>query len=404
MKDQSFKHPGGGRGTMHMVRKTACILLAAVTILLTGCWNNREITDLAIVVGMGIDKAPDGNIEMTVQIVSTSKSSGSQIDGSSFQGSDSTVTVDAEGSTLFEATRNLIPSLSHKAYYSQMQLLVIGEDAAKGGLNDIWDFLERDHEINRLFRVLVVKSDTAKSVLEAKAGVGQIGAAEIANTIDDRDFGGNVNLRAYRMSELLSNPLTGIVTGSIGTNGATDLTAMKIQGGAVFKHGILAGYLDTNQTKGYLFAQNQLQSTILAIANPKETGKLVSLEVIRSTGKLTAAMKNGKPKLGIEIDAFGNVGEEQGGADLSDEKDVNALQSEAEALISGNISDMLRQSQQVFDCDILGFNELLYKYHCSDFEKIQSNWNEVYRSADIGIQVRFQIKRPGIIKKPAYTD
>jgi spore germination protein KC len=385
-----------------MLKRTACIIIMFMTVLLTGCWNNRPITELAVVAGIGIDKAPDGNIEVTVQIISPSKSGGMQPSSGSSQSGSSTVTISSEGATTFDATRNLIPMLSKKAYYSQVKLLVIGEGAAKDGLDKIWDLFERDHE-TKTIRVIVAKNGTAKSVLEANADVEQIGAVEISDTVDSTAYGKNVRIMAYTVSELLSQPLTGIVTGAIDPNGATALKDMKVEGGAVFKHAKLAGYLDDDETRGYLFAENQIQSTILTIANPKEAGDLVSIEVIGSTGKLTADMEDGKPKLGIEINAYGNIGDEQGSADLTDEDDVMTLENEAEALIANNVKAMTEKSQKLFDCDILNFNDMLYKHNYSDFEKVKNNWDELYRNADISVKVQFSIKRPGIILKPAYN-
>ena len=63
---------------------------------------------------------------------------------------------------------------------------------------------------------------------------------------------------------------------------------------------------------------------------------------------------------------------------------------------------MLKKSQKTFDSDILGFNDLLYKHHYKDFEKIKDNWDKLYGDADIDIKVQFTIKRSGMITKPAY--
>jgi spore germination protein KC len=177
-----------------------------------------------------------------------------------------------------------------------------------------------------------------------------------------------------------------------------------VDGGAVFKNGKLAGFLDDDETRGYLFASNQIQSTILTVANPEEAGDLVSIEVIGSSGKLTADLINGKPKLGVEIEAYGNIGEEQGGANLADLDDVKKLESECEALIADDIRDMTNESQKTLDSDILNYNDMLYKYHYNDFEKLKGNWNTIYSNTDIDINVQFTIKRSGIITKPAYTD
>ena len=38
------------------------IISLLIISLLTGCWNKRELTDIAIVAAIGIDKNPDGGL------------------------------------------------------------------------------------------------------------------------------------------------------------------------------------------------------------------------------------------------------------------------------------------------------------------------------------------------------
>jgi spore germination protein KC len=387
-----------------MLKKTACVILALMTLLLGGCWDNREITDLEIVTGIGIDKTPDGAIEITAQIISPSKSVGSQSgSGSSQSSSGSTVDITAEGDTVSDAVFNLAAKAGRNMYLMHTQLMVIGEAAAEDGLENIWDYIERDHEVGRMMWVMIAKNGTAKSVLDASPDVENINAVQITNTfVKTVNFGKTAGIQAFKVSELLSEPKTGIVTSVIEPDGLTCLKDMKVQGAAVLVHSKLAGYLDTDETRGYLFAANQMNGTILNIANPEQKGKLVSIEVVTSNAKLQAEINNGKPILGIEINAQGNLTEEEGGEDLTDEKDIKDLTSESEALISQNIRLAVMKSQKVFDCDIFDFNGLLYKYHYSDFEKIADNWNELYKNADIKISVLFQLEKPGMIMKPAY--
>jgi spore germination protein KC len=53
-----------------MKRKWAVLLLMIlVTVLLTSCWSKKELTDLAIVSAMAIDKTKDGRYHLTLQII-----------------------------------------------------------------------------------------------------------------------------------------------------------------------------------------------------------------------------------------------------------------------------------------------------------------------------------------------
>lgn len=385
------------------------IVLLSMVLLLSGCWNNRPITSLAIVVGIGFDKAPDGNILLTAQVVIPSKLSGqgagSGGSGSGQQsGGGAEINVSAKGETSFDAARDLITELNRKAYFAQVQLLVVSEAIAKNGLDEIWDFLERDNEFSRTMRVIIVKDSTAKALLEARPSIDKLNAIEITDTLDSNvAFGKSVEIQSFQLTELLSRPLTGIVLGTIDTKDSDDLTKMDLEGSAVLKHGALIGYFTPNQTRGYLFATNKIKSTILVIPNPEEKNKKISLEVIRSTGKIDARIEKAKPILSINVKAFGNLGDEQGGVDLFNDKDIKKIEDEAAALIADNVNSAVSVSQKDFDSDIFNFNELLYANYYSDFQKESKNWDALYRNAKVHIVAQFHFDRPGLIKKPAYT-
>jgi spore germination protein KC len=390
-------------------KKIVCIILVFAPVFITsGCWDNRDITQLIMVSGIGVDKAPDGSIEVTVQIISHPQQGGAQ-SGSGFSQSSSqstggTIITSAEGSTVADAVFNLVPKIGQNVYLMHTQLMVIGEAAAYDGIDKIWDYFERDHESSRTMWVIVAKGSTAKSVLTAKPELENINAVEITDTMQENvNFGKVIGIKAFKVSDTLSQPRAGLVLSVIEPAASDMLKDMNVQGGAVFKHAKLVGYLDTDETRGYLFAANQLYGTMINIEDPKEKGRSVSVEIIKSDGKLNAAMTNGKPELSIEIEANGNIAGVQGSQDITDGNDIKALTDETEDVIRQNISEAIVKSQKNYDSDILDFNNLLYKYHYSDFQKIAGNWDAVYKNADINIDVKVILQRSGIIKKPAFN-
>ncbi len=53
-----------------MKRKSLFLLLMTIMmVLLTSCWSKKELTDLALVSAMGIDKTKEGRYELTFQII-----------------------------------------------------------------------------------------------------------------------------------------------------------------------------------------------------------------------------------------------------------------------------------------------------------------------------------------------
>ncbi|MDD4753103.1 MAG: Ger(x)C family spore germination protein, partial [Desulfitobacteriaceae bacterium] len=108
------------------------------------CWDRQELDTLAIVLGLGIDKAvtPE-EIEMTAQIVKPGEINGS----SEGQGqSNCFINLTATGDTSFRTVRNFTFQSSRKFLWSHNNIIIFGEDLAKEGLEKYIDLFMRDSE------------------------------------------------------------------------------------------------------------------------------------------------------------------------------------------------------------------------------------------------------------------
>lgn len=57
------------------------IILYLTMIITTGCWNNRDVSDISFAVAVGLDKTHDDKIELTIQLVKPSAMKSSQNGG-----------------------------------------------------------------------------------------------------------------------------------------------------------------------------------------------------------------------------------------------------------------------------------------------------------------------------------
>ena len=74
-----------------------------MTLFLTSCWSKKELTDLAIVSAMGIDKTKDGRYHITLQIINPGNVAGIQ-GGGGTQSPPITI-YSASGDNIVEASR-----------------------------------------------------------------------------------------------------------------------------------------------------------------------------------------------------------------------------------------------------------------------------------------------------------
>jgi spore germination protein KC len=133
------------------------IIILLLPFLLTGCWNYRELNDMAIASAIAIKRENDKFV-VSVQIMNSKKGSSS---GSSSTGGDSTPisVLTAEGETIHEAIRNISLISPRQVYIGHMDLLVLDEKIAYNGINEIIDFFMRDPESRKQFKVIISKNN-----------------------------------------------------------------------------------------------------------------------------------------------------------------------------------------------------------------------------------------------------
>ncbi|MED3810508.1 Ger(x)C family spore germination protein, partial [Priestia megaterium] len=61
------------------------LLMTTMTLLLSSCWSKKELTDLAIVSAMGVDKTKDGRYTVTLQIINPGNVAGGLVGGGGTQ-------------------------------------------------------------------------------------------------------------------------------------------------------------------------------------------------------------------------------------------------------------------------------------------------------------------------------
>ena len=102
---------------MIKIKKTvALILCLSLTIISTGCWNYKELTDMLIVTSAMIDKdMKTGDFIVSVELLQPEQE---DITGKTEKGA----LISAKGTTIFEAIRNIIHSAGKKHYWSHTKI------------------------------------------------------------------------------------------------------------------------------------------------------------------------------------------------------------------------------------------------------------------------------------------
>lgn len=387
--------------------KVSFILLLSVLLLLGGCWNKRELNELAIVTAVGVDKS-DELFEISVQIVSPSQVASNKASGIQVP----VFTYHAKGKSLFDAIRKLTALTPRKPYYAHAQIIIIGEEMAEEGMNSILDLFQRDPEGRSDFNFIVSHDSTAQEILSVLTPLEDVPASKMFKSlkVSEAVLGTTESVILDDLIQSLGSIDHSAVLPSIHIYGDADAgdfssniekidspAQLKYGGLAIFKNYKLIGYLTEQESRDYNFLNNNIKSTFEIIACPEE-GK-ISTEIINSSTKMTGHFQNDVPSISIKLDIEQNVAEVSCSLDLTKSKTIDALNKETSRQIKERLERTLQTIQQTYQADLLKFSNVLHREDYQAWNRIKKNWQTLYPNLEVQIEVDVHTKGVGTATK-----
>lgn len=167
-------------------------LLTGTAALIGGCWDRHEINELSVVLTAAVDR--DGEQwEFSVGLIrTTGQPSGGQAPGAGGGGAGggapgvprAAFVVTARGSTLDEAIQNLRLYISRTLHWDHAILLVIGEAAARYGIQELLDMWTRHEAMRTTATVVVVRGKASDFVASLQVGLGNTLADEVTRIVE----------------------------------------------------------------------------------------------------------------------------------------------------------------------------------------------------------------------------
>lgn len=387
------------------------LLIVMILFGLTGCWSRKELNDIAVATALGIDKK-DNHYLLTVQILNPG-----EIAGTTGQSNRSeTTTYEKSGKTLFEAARNLTTVSPRKVYMSHIRIIVIGEELAEEGIKKILDFLSRDHEFRSDFFIVIAKDTSAGNLLKILTTLEKIPANKVFNSLKSSQDNW-APTKTVQLDELISSIVSkgkepvlsgvyavgdveeGIKRSNI-ENGSHS-TTINVDSIGAFKNDRLIGWLNRNESKGYNYITNNVKSTIATI-DCKDG--LLSIETIRTKTTVKGEVKQGKPKITIDVSTEGNIGEVACKINLSKLESIREIERKYEGQHKKMITAAIEKAQKEFQSDIFGFGDVIHRTDPKAWKRMEKNWDEIFSDLDVSIHIDAKIRRLGTITDSFYKN
>ncbi|QYR22753.1 Ger(x)C family spore germination protein [Paenibacillus sp. sptzw28] len=393
------------------------VLLIFIVPLLTSCWNRRELKDLAIVAAMGVDKAPKtDNFKVSFQIVNPGTVATGVVAGGGSQMATPVTVYTGTGKNLFEAIRKASQKVPRQLFFAHLQLLVIGESFAKQGVNDLFDFSERSHEIRLTTMLLIAKGSEAEPIVRILAPLEKIPANDIAGKLKttSRIWSENIRVELDDVIKPLQGEGEPIISGvkivgdpEVGNKNSNlrqtnPTTRVDIAGIALFKNGKLKRWLNGNEGRGVLWIRNEMKGTVVNL-DCKDQKDALGIEITRSQTKVKAKVQTRKPVFHIYIREEGNVSEVRCPLDLSKAEEITKLEKQWALETKKEVMKAVKIAQSE-ESDIFGFGVTLNRSNPKAWKKMKKEWGKIFADSKVDVTVDAFIRRSGMRVKPYVTE
>lgn len=394
------------------MKKIKYLLLIFPIFLITGCYNYRELNQLAITSAVGIDKIEEG-YRVTIQVMNTQKQSSSNSSGTD---QPKFITYIEEGKNIQEAFRNIVLNSPRRLYANHISLLVIGEEVAKDGIYNILDWFFRDAESRKQFSVIVSKGSKAEDILTTLTPLETLNAKNIKDSItSDSNFLGIAEEITFEqlMSDFL-NDKKEISLPSIELIGnkeegekydnleEADPNAKVILGNmAVFKDDKLLGFMNREESIVLSYLKNEINNSIFS--HQCGDNKYAVIGITSSDTSIEAEKNN--TKINIKIKLTGNINEIYCDLNLEDNKVIKQLEKNIGDDLKNQINNTIKNVSNQYNSDVFGFEDLFYKTNPKYFYTLKDNWyNDIFKNIEIDTEVKIQLFGKGNILKVTEYD
>lgn len=381
-------------------------------IILSGCWDKIEINrkafvaTIAIDVGENIDKMqefkeikpnePIVEEEFQKLNISFGFPDISQL-GPQKAGTASEKFIKVKAYSMQNAITGLSAKASRSIHTGHTSLLILSNEIFNypETVKEILDYFNRMPNINRTMKVVVVNGK-AENYVNAKP--------VLEKNVDDYITG--VMENSAKHSSILPTTLNEVLVSLYGGGNCTipriefskeNSKEIVFAGLSIIKNYKLVGDLDSTEMPSLEILRGRVKGGVETIFR---NGHPIELEIrdLKKNIKLVEDKSLDKLKFKVDVDIEGQLKGYYVEKDLFSEKELQEIQDNFNDVIERKCEKVARIIQEEYDADLIGVKSYLEKFKPKIYEKVKNNWDEVYKKAEIDVNVSTKARRIGITK------
>ncbi|SNS96873.1 spore germination protein KC [Anaerovirgula multivorans] len=399
-----------------MIKRVELVLIILILCgLITGCYDRKELDDMAYVVGIGLDKGEANFLRITLQVaVPMQIAEGGDPEDTYF-----IETIEAPN--LYEGLNIFNAFLSKQVNLSHVKVIVFSKALAKEGLQVYMNEIMEGREFRPSVHMVVAR-DSAEEYLKEIQPMLDTNPAKYHELIHKSylytGFSADTRLHNFYIetnSEYIEAvvPLSGVKQNNNNNDSEEPTSEENLEaeepseeeaevdgeliGLAVFKGTKMVGELNGEETTYHLITKGDLGHSYLSIPDPLAKDKLILLKISQDRKpEYQLLLYNNKPVVNINVILEAHLFAVESNVPYDNIKNLEVLEKEAEDYVKREILKYLHHTREM-EVDINGFGGMLKKNFTTWMEWEKFNWLEKYKESDFDVDVTVKVKSSGAI-------
>ena len=374
-----------------------CRIIAVILLcpLLLGSCDYHRMDKMNIVAGIAVDKnESNDSYLLTLEVVNTA-----------LVGEDknsSSIYIEAEGPTLFEAVLNSKKRLYNRLYMGGARTVIISSDIAENeGISSIIDGFLRNIELRETINIVISQQETARELLVVEGLDVKNVSYEIAEIVeeDQRVDSTSKQVDMYQAYNHMMAPGRELVLPAFHLVLNNEKPAVEINGIALFNGDRLTGYLSPEDTHFFLMLADNKSGGALSFLLDN---RMISTRIYSCIRKISYSYSDGRLTVPVKVSMDISIMEIEGS-----NVDVKELEASAEEYLCERILQTLAHLQAMPSGDIIGLGNYIYKTDNKLWQEISGDWPQIFQNADFQISANIHVVNTGLTTtqshRPHYT-
>lgn len=348
------------------------ILIIILTLLLcTGCFDYKEINDLAIINAIGVDYENDEYV-ITLEILND------QIDKDSSK--ITSYTKVGHGKNLTSAIENAADKLSKQLIFNHIKLMILSKSIIEEKFENIIDLFLRNTYFRENFYVISATKNKPETLLNHTTNEAPIASTAITDTLESIRYSSNTNI-LKKFDEMVEEVITyGIDT--CFSNITLKDNEFIVDGMSIFNNYSYKSNLSNEYVKIYNLLTDNFDRPTYTINYDN-----LSFTTAINNGKINTEINNGS--INVNGNLMGRIIDNDPKYNIRDPKNLERIDNDFTNLLNKKISEFIKVLQDN-KSDILGITRNYYK-------KTRIKDKDYWLKLDIKSNIKFNINKKGLI-------